>query len=76
MSPMLIAAMMAVFAVSLIGLAMLVGSDTGGAVSHGDGALFKTGNPGLHGSSATLGMRGGNVELPAALEAGRQGVTS
>ncbi|PRQ02695.1 hypothetical protein [Enhygromyxa salina] len=76
MSPMFIAAMLAIFAVSLVGFSMLIGHDTGGAVSHGDGGLFKTGNPSLSGSSATLGMRGADIEVPATLEADRVGVES
>jgi hypothetical protein len=71
---MLIAGMLAIFAVGIIGLSLLVGHDTGGAVSHGDGGLFKTGNPNLHGDAATLGMQGGGVHLPAALEVARKGV--
>ncbi|KIG14575.1 hypothetical protein DB30_06630 [Enhygromyxa salina] len=71
---MFIAAILAIFAVSLVGISMLVGHDTGGAVSHGDGGLFKTGNPSLRGASATLGMRSADVEMPATLEADRVGV--
>jgi hypothetical protein len=74
MSATLIAGMLAIFAVSLIGLSLLVGHDTGGAVGHGDGGLFKTGNPNLGGDASTLGMHGGGVHLPATLEVARKGV--
>lgn len=74
MNPMIIASLTAIFAVGLIGFSMLIARESGGAVHHSSG-LFKTGDPGLAGDSATLGIHEGHVEIPAALEADRQGVT-
>jgi hypothetical protein len=66
----LIAGATAIFAVGLLALTMLVSHQgSGGATANP--ALFKTGNPDLHGSSSTLGLHEGAVHPPATLEFAR-----
>ena len=71
---MMIAGVTALFAVSFLFFAMLVSGEGGSGLRHNPG-VFKTGNPTLGGTSSTLGLSRGHVDVPATLEAGRQGVT-
>ncbi len=72
---MMIAGMTALFAVSLLFFSLFVSGESGGSGGLREGrGLFKTGNPTLGGKSATQGLEQGHVDVPATLEAGRQGV--
>ena len=69
---MLIAGLTSLFAVSLLFLSLFVSGESGGT-GKGRG-IFKTGNPTLKGKAATQGLQKGHVDVPATLEAARQGV--
>jgi hypothetical protein len=70
---MLIAGLTSLFAVSLLFLSLFVSGESGGAGGKARG-IFKTGNPTLEGKPATQGLQKGHVDVPATLEAARQGV--